>query len=117
MDLPGQLSNPILQRSWANLVAELNGLRATNRPERRSGRPAGFRRRGEVLGVIERLLSEADAPMRAREIHRSVERSLGEPVSWSSVANCLRRNSVDASGCFEKVRVGLYRRRKYSASG
>jgi len=40
-----------------------------------------------------------------------VERELGEAVSWSSIANCLRRNSADELGDFERVGLGLYRRR------
>jgi len=109
MDLPGRLSNPILHRSWANLAAELDALRSTNLPARSSERPKRFRRRGEVRGVIEQLLRNADRPMRPREIHRAVERELGENVSWSSIANCLARNTVGVAARFERVDVGRYR--------
>jgi hypothetical protein len=117
MDLPGRLSNSILQRSWVNLAGELDALRSAERSALPSGRPERFRRRGEVRGVIERLLGEADAPMRAREIHRAVERDLGEPVPWSSIANCLRRNSAGDHDRFEKVGLGVYRQREDLASG
>ena len=117
MDLPGRLSNPILQRSWVNLAAELDALRLGGRAARPSGRPGRVRRRGEVRGVIDRLLREADEPMRAGEIHRAVERDLGETVSWSSIANCLRRNSAHDHGRFEKVGLGVYRRREGPSSG
>jgi len=101
--------NPILRSSWANLAAELDALRSTNLPARPSGRPERFRRRGEVRGVIEQLLRDAERPMRAREIHRAVERELGEKVSWSSIANCLARNTAGAGARFERVDVGRYR--------
>ena len=109
MDLPGRLLNPILRSSWANLAAELDALRSTNLPARPSGRPERFRRRGEVRGVIEQLLRDAERPMRAREIHRAVERELGEKVSWSSIANCLARNTAGAAPRFGRVDVGRYR--------
>jgi len=108
MDLPGRLSNPILQRSWANLAVELDTLRSSKRSSKRSGRPERYRRRGEVRSVIERLLREAGEPMRAREIHRAVERELGETVSWSSIANCLARNTGGVASRFERVGVGRY---------
>ena len=111
MDLPGQLSNPSVKASWERLASALASLRASNAAPRRSGARRGTRRRGEVRGVIARLLRDAEEPLFAREIHRAVERELGEAVSWSSIANCLRRNSADEFGGFERVGMGLYRRR------
>jgi len=72
---------------------------------------------GEVRSVIDRLLGATGEPMHAREIHRAVERDLGEEVPWSSIANCLRRNAAGDHGRFEKVGLGMYRRRENPSSG
>jgi len=117
MDLPGRLSNSILQRSWVNLATELDSLRSAGRPSRPSRTPERVRRRGEVRSVIDRLLGATGEPMHAREIHRAVERDLGEEVPWSSIANCLRRNAAGDHGRFEKVGLGMYRRRENPSSG
>ena len=46
--------------------------------------------------------------MRARQIHRAVEKELGQEISWSSIGNCLRRNSTGDGATFERVAEGLY---------
>lgn len=72
---------------------------------------------GRGSEIISRLLGEAEDSMRAREIHRSVERELGEEVSWSSIANCLRDNSRGPDARFERAGYGRYRRRLWTSSG
>jgi len=62
-----------------------------------------------MRGHIARLLSEADQVMRAREIHRALERDLGEAVSWSSIASALRNNCSGPDATFECVGYGRYR--------
>jgi hypothetical protein len=58
--------------------------------------------------VIAKLL-KANGVMRTKEIHRSVERELGEAVAWSSVSWCLAENSRGEDALFRKVGHGQYR--------
>ena len=111
MDLPGQLSNPFVKASWERLASALARLRAENPAPRPSGTPRSVRKQGQVREIIMRLLGEAGEPMHAREIHRAVEREIGQEVSWSSIANCLARNSAGPATRFERVGYGRYRER------
>jgi len=111
MDLSGQLSNPSVKSSWERLASVLASMRAGDAPPRPSDTRRSVRKRGEVRESITRLLGGGEEPMRAREIHRAVERELGADVSWSSIANCLARNAHDTSSRFERVAVGRYRLR------
>jgi hypothetical protein len=52
-------------------------------------------RRGWLLATVTNVLTAAREPMQARAVHRAAEELAGEPVSWSSVRNCL---VADASG-------------------
>jgi hypothetical protein len=88
----------------AQLMAE---VRASGAPIRRAKREYQVRPRGQVRGVIVSLL-KANGTMRAKEIHRAVERELGETVPWSSVANCLRENLEGDDALFRKVGHGRY---------
>lgn len=108
MDLAGQLSNQEIQAAWEDLAAVLDRVRASEPAERPRPRPRQVRRHGEVRDVITQLLAGAESPLRAREIHRAVERELGEDVPWSSISNCLRRNSATPAARFRKVGHGLY---------
>ena len=47
--------------------------------------------------------------LRARDIHLAVEALLGEPVSSSSVKNCLASNAIGERHRFERVGRGWYR--------
>jgi hypothetical protein len=47
--------------------------------------------------------------MRARDVHEALEGLLDEPVSRSSVKNCLARKSVGQARRFERVGRGGYR--------
>lgn len=108
MDLVGTLSNPRLQRSWAELAEALAEVRTANAPVRKAKRVSEVRPRGQVRGVIVKLL-KANGTMRTKEIHQAVERDLGESVAWSSVAWCLSENSRGEDARFEKVGHGRYR--------
>lgn len=110
MDLPGQLSNRDLQGSWARLAARLEGLRDWYPAPRSTGPARRVRRRGEVREIITGLLA-VEVSMRARDIHRAVERELGEEVSWSSIANCLRDNCAGPQPRLERTGYGRYRLR------
>jgi hypothetical protein len=69
----------------------------------------GAYRRGWVLGAVTEVLKAAGRPMRARAIHAAAEKLVGEPVSRSSVKNCLSAGVRSGSPRFERVGHGLYR--------
>jgi hypothetical protein len=48
-----------------------------------------------VLAAVTEVLKAANEPMQARKIYVAVLELAGEPVSWSSVRNCL---ASDVSG-------------------
>jgi thioester reductase-like protein len=56
------------------------------------------RERAPVLSAVVQILTEAEAPMQARDIHAAVEASHGEVVSWSSVKDCLASNAGPRRG-------------------
>jgi hypothetical protein len=64
---------------------------------------------GWVLAAITDVLEAAREPMRARMIHTAVEELVGEPMSWSSVKNCLASDVGGKSPRFERVGRGRYR--------
>jgi HB1, ASXL, restriction endonuclease HTH domain len=66
-------------------------------------------RRGWVLAAVTEVLEAAGEPMRTRMIHAAVEELVGEPVSWSSVKNCLASDVGGKSPRFERVGRGRYR--------
>jgi hypothetical protein len=107
MDLVGPSWNPAVKRSWEELAAILAEIRDSGAPIRRAKRVSQVRPRGQVRGVIAKLL-EANGTMRAKQIHLAVESELGESVQWSSIANCLRENSQGERRLFKKVGHGRY---------
>jgi hypothetical protein len=58
---------------------------------------------GWVLAAVTQVLEAAGEPMRTRMIHAAVEELVGEPVSWSSVKNCLASDVGGKSPRFERV--------------
>jgi hypothetical protein len=66
-------------------------------------------RRGWLVATVTKVLTAADKPMQAQAIHRAVTQLAGEPVSWSSVRNCLAEGVKSRSPRFERVGHGRYR--------
>jgi hypothetical protein len=66
-------------------------------------------RPGWVLGAVTNVLKAAKEPMQARKIYVAVLELVGEPVSWSSVRNCLASDISGKSPRFERVGHGRYR--------
>jgi hypothetical protein len=64
---------------------------------------------GWVLAAVTEVLEVAREPMRTRTIHTAVEELVGEPVSWSSVKNCLAADVSGRSPRFERGGRGRYR--------
>ncbi|MFT4033964.1 MAG: hypothetical protein QM679_00140 [Patulibacter sp.] len=56
------------------------------------------------MRLLERILAEAEMPMRAIDLQREAERRLGEPVSGSSADSALWRDDV----AVRKVGYGRY---------
>ena len=106
MELNGALSNPRLvleiQRNTElreNLLGQTLARRAPEVVKARAGR---------VYRAVETALSESAQPLRAREIHRRCEIALGEPVSRSTVKQCLFERSRGVSPKVLRVAHGLY---------
>jgi hypothetical protein len=66
-------------------------------------------RRGWLVATVTSVLKAAREPMQARAIHRAAEELAGEPVSWSSVRNCLASGSSGKTPRFERLGYGRYR--------
>ena len=66
---------------------------------------------GEMTKAITTVLGSADE-LRGRDVHAAVELLLGQPVSLSSVKNCLATNSRGADAPFERLGWGRYRLRR-----
>jgi hypothetical protein len=62
-----------------------------------------------IPDAIERVLSEAAEPMRARDIHAAVEELLGQPVSVSSVKNWLAKSACGDAARLTRLGWGRYR--------
>lgn len=109
MDLIGVLLNHDLQGSLGRVAKKLAALRASNGPRRAvvacRQRP---RRSGWVLTAVVQVLADRVEPMRAKDIHAAVERSLGEAVAWSSVKMALASNASGSSRRFVRVSRGRY---------
>ena len=108
--LIGALSNPEIA---ARLVG-LGKLRwklladAAEVPRQPAGRP---RRIGEISRAITDTLTEAAEPMHVSEIHHSVERLLGHPVSPRSIKGRLSEGTLLRKPRFERTGYGYYRLR------
>lgn len=87
MELMGAYLNPEIQGRLRHLAEKLDQLAASDAAPRPSGRAGRKLRNGLVPRAIEKVLSEADGPMRVRDIHAAVEDMLGSAVPFPSV-NC-----------------------------
>jgi hypothetical protein len=108
-ELVNDLLNPVGRARRAKAVRDL-GCERTDVPSRAlipAAKPAN--RWGWVLAAVTEVLGAAREPMRARMIHMAVEELVGEPVSGSSVKNCLASDVGGKSPRFERVGRGRYR--------
>jgi hypothetical protein len=64
---------------------------------------------GAVQRAVVKVLAAADGPMRGVDIHRAVERLLGQSVSRHSVSWCLLSGVRAKEPRFERVSYGCYR--------
>jgi hypothetical protein len=61
-----------------------------------------------VLDAVTLVLERHVEPMRAREVHREVERELSEVVPFSSVNEALSSHAAGECSRFRRVRYGTY---------
>jgi len=102
MDLVGRLSNPEATTLFQRLMAG-DWRQAPRQHASASGvAPDGRRKFGTVRDAIVAVLEQAGCELRVREIQKSVEDSLGGPVSPSSVRDYLRK------GCRRRVPLFEY---------
>jgi hypothetical protein len=107
MHLLGHFSNPS-----SSLQAIFNAL--PDEPLEPTERPTpppeeGRLGNGVVQRAVVKVLTAADGPVRAADIHLAVERLLGRAVSKESVSCCLRKGVRGINRQFERVAVGSYR--------
>lgn len=91
------------------MLPKLEKLAAAGGPAP-SPRAMPKRQRAPVLSAVVEILTEAEAPMRARDIHAAVEALAGESVAWSSVKDCLASNA-GSGGRFIRIARGRYQAR------
>jgi len=108
MDLTGRLSNRDLTTLLQRLIARNWRQAPPRRTVARGVAPDGRRPFGSVSEAIVKVLAQADAAMRVRDIHSEVERVLGGSVSTSSVKNHLHKGSRGANPVFERRGLGGY---------
>jgi hypothetical protein len=107
MDLIGQYSNPSgpLKTLLAVASAAPDGLSRPITPSR--SRPPELR-----LGAIKRtvlsVLSDADGPIRARDVHASVVERLRRTVSYDNVRKVLSVAARDPSSGVARTQRGRY---------
>jgi hypothetical protein len=73
MGLLGSYSNPDIQRPLRRLSEKLDRLATQSSAPRCSQRPDRKLRNGLVPRTTQRILAEADEPMRVRDIYAAVE--------------------------------------------
>ena len=69
------------------------------------------RRAGTVQAAVIQALTDADRPLRAREIHQAAQKLAGTPLSWNTVKDCLHKHARRPESPVERVGHGRYRRR------
>jgi hypothetical protein len=104
----GELVDPIGRSQRAKAAGDLR--RGTiGKPRALASVAIPTHRPGWVLAAVTDVLKAATEPMQARTIYVAVIEMLGEPVSWSSVRNCLASDVSGQSPRFERVGHGRYR--------
>lgn len=106
MGFVGTYSNTEALDRMRRLLVKLERVAAAGGP---TPLPRAIRKRerAPVLSAVVQILTEAEAPMQAREIHAAVEALRSEPVAWSSVKDCLASNA-GPGGRFIRIARGRY---------
>lgn len=104
----GELVEPIGRSRRAKAAGDLS-RGAFGKPRTLASVAIPTHRPGWVLAAVTDVLKAAKEPMQARTIYVTVVELLGEPVSWSSVRNCLASDVSGSSPRFARVGHGRYR--------
>lgn len=108
-ELRWSLTSPDIVSTLTHLAKKLDGVKAggVNRskpvPQRQR-----LRRPGWVVKAITQVLLDRAEPMRARDIHKAVEESLGEKVRWGSTKQALSSHVSGTKPKFIRVARGRY---------
>lgn len=108
-ELMGVLGSQETKSRLSRLAARLAEVRASSATQRA---PRSQRRRprrpGWVVKAVAQVLADHGEPMRARDVHRTVEALVGEPVAWSSIRGALADNVSGPSLRFVRIARGRY---------
>jgi hypothetical protein len=107
MVLRGGLSNTSIS-DLVHFLTSDEGLQTRPKAKPKSGWSDGRRGFGTVSGAIKTVLAGSGSEMRLKTIHVEVERVLGGPVSFQSVADYLIKNSKRPKPLFVRTRYGHY---------
>jgi hypothetical protein len=105
VDLTGRLSNHDVTALFQGLTARDWKQVSRGHPSAAGVAPDGRRKFGAVRDAIVVVLEQAGCELRVRDIHKGVEKLLGEPVSRGSVKAFLH------NGCRRKRPLFEYRGR------
>ena len=107
MELNGALLNRDRLADAYLLARSLAGRPRTQTQPQSQIRP----RAGAIQEAVIRVLTAAERPLRAREVHAAAENLAGTPLSWNTVKDCLHKNARRAGSSIERVGHGRYRHR------
>jgi hypothetical protein len=110
MELSGALLNPRLQLELPRLAKLREQQAGRETAPGRQNRPLR-RRQGSILEAVTSVLEWRGRPLRVRDVHASVEESLGAPIPFSSVNEALSTHVVGHDRRFRRVRYGVYEHR------
>jgi hypothetical protein len=68
-------------------------------------------RAGAIQEAVIAVLTAAERPLRAREVHAAAEDLARTSLSWNTVKDCLHKNARLPDGPIERVSHGCYRPR------
>ena len=88
----------------ADLQGELLRMAATH-PRLPRAAPAKV---SPVLEAVTLVLTRAERPMRACEIHAAAEELSGQPLLWTSVKGALAAYACNEDARFRRIRRGVY---------
>ena len=110
MGLVGQGSNQELAVQLSRVADRILKIRDSRAPAPPVVSSLEQRRRplGSITEAVSMVLGSV-GEMRVRDIHAAIEAMLEEPVSRSSVENCLNRKSMGHGRRFDRVGRGRYR--------